>query len=334
MDACALKEYIITNNYVSDILNNLNCHNIREYSQDIRAGLPTKCNTTSISINKGSLKTKVYTSDKNISGDIFTLTMNLKQFTFSETLKYLHNVFNLPFTKFIKKDSKLDPLDIFRSVKPNYNSTKDFKLYDETILNNYITAPNLWFLKEGITPSVQNQFKIGFSPEHQRISIPHRYWTGEENDYLGVMGRTINKDYDILQIPKYLPLVKFYKSLNLYGLQENYKHIQENGIVIIFEGEKSVLKMNSWKLPYAVAVGCHDISPIQQQILVGLNVEICIAFDVGIPESFIKNHCKIFKNMRRTSYIFDTDDLLDKKMSPVDKKLNTFKYLFNNRHFV
>jgi len=334
MDACALKEYIITNNYITDVLNTLNCHNIKEYSDDIRAGLPSKCNPTSIVINKNSLKTKVYTSDKDINGDIFTLTMNLKQFTFSETLKYLHHVFNLPFTKFVKKENQVDPLDIFKRVKPNYTSNKELKLYDESILNNFIIAPNLWFLHEGITPAVQSQFKIGYSPEHQRISIPHRYWSGDNNDYVGVMGRTIKQDYDILQIPKYLPLVRFYKSLNLYGLQENYKHIQENGVVIIFEGEKSVLKMNSWKLPYAVAVGSHDISAVQQQILVSLNVEICIAFDEGIPENYIKNHCKIFKNMRKTSYIFDNDDLLDKKMSPVDRKLNTFKYLFNNRKFV
>jgi DNA primase len=333
MDACALKDYIITNNYIADVLNTLNCHDIKEYGKEIRAGLPSKHDNSAISIKKDSLKTKVYTATEGINGDIFTLTMNLKHISFAETLKFLHQVFNLPFTKYVKED-KIDCLDVFKRVKKDYCSQNQLKLYDQNILNNYINAPNLWFLREGIIPKVQNQFNIGFCPEQQRITIPHRYWSGDKNDYLGIMGRTIHENYDLLQIPKYLSLVRFFKSLNLYGLQENYQHIQEKGVVIVFEGEKSVLKMNSWNMPYGVAVGCHDISPIQQQILVGLDVEICIAFDEGIPLEFIKDYCKKLKPMRKVSYIFDKDQLLDKKMSPVDKKINTFNYLFKRRTYV
>jgi DNA primase len=333
MDACALKEYIINNNYIADVLNTLNCHDIKEYGREIRAGLPEKNDSSAISIKKDSLKTRVYTATEGINGDIFTLTMNLKQLSFSDTLKFLHTMFNLPYTKYVKED-KVDCLDVFKRVRKDYCPTNQLKLYDQTILRNFINVPNLWFLREGIIPRVQNQFCIGYCPEQQRISIPHRYWSGDNNDFLGIMGRTIYNDYDVLQIPKYLPLVKFYKSLNLYGLQENYQSIQEQGVVVVFEGEKSVLKMNSWNMPFGVAVGCHDISPIQQQILVGLDVEICIAFDEGIPLTFIKDYCKKFKHIRKVSYIFDKDQLLDKKMSPVDRKINTFNYLFKRRTYV
>lgn len=335
MDALQLKEYIIEKDAVPLILEKLNCGHIKKHKHEYRCALPEKRDGTAICIKIDSLKTKIYAKDSARRGDIITLTMELSDCSFVQALKHLHNILGLKFTKIsnIKKlEEKYDPLAVFKKAKnKNSNSDMELKIYDESILKKYIRCPNIWFFRDGISLKSQEKFNVGFCPEQSRIVIPHRFWSGDDNDYIGIMGRTIIPEYELLNIAKYFPLLPFPKSLNLYGLQENYKSIQDTGIIIVFEGEKSVMKMDTWGYNTAVALCGKEITEEQQKILVGLNVEICFAFDVGIPEEYVRQCCDRFKHLRNVSYIFDRDDLLEYKMSPVDKKKRTFDYLFKNR---
>ncbi len=337
MDALDLKKYIIEKNLIDTILDKLQCHSIKSYPKEYRAGLPEHRDPTAISVKKETLNIKIYSLDKEIKGDIFTLVMKIKEFKdteFWKAIKLIHEILDIPYTIFSKpkEDDKKDILQVFKRVATKKHYSSELKIYDEKMLKNFINLPNIWWIKEGIIPEVQERFKLGYSPQDHRITIPQRWWCGGENDFIGCKGRTVFEDYDLLGIPKYMALTKnFFKTLNVYGLQENYQSIQEAGEVIVFEAEKSVLKMATWKYNNAVAILGHDLSPEQIDILIGLDVDICIAFDKDVSQEFIIESCKRFKRLRRLTYIFDKDDILDDKMSPVDKRKKTFDFLYKYR---
>ena len=124
---------------------------------------------------------------------------------------------------------------------------------------------------------------------------------------------------------------RFDKTFNLYGLSLNIDHIKSQGIVCVFEAEKSVMKLDMYGMPVGVAVGCHEISNFQRRLLVRLEVEICICFDKDVDEEHIKKVCNGLNIGRTVSYVKDTENLLKDKDSPVDRGHRVWKQLFENR---
>ena len=333
MTSIELKQYILDNDKLQEIIKDLECHSLKEYTKEFRCGLPNHSSKNNIAINKETLGTKIFQSDsETIRGDIFTLVMIIKDISFPKANKYLHKIFELEYKFKIKevKEENKDPLNIFKKVKRKrcVINLDDLETYDDDIIKEYIPLPHIEWIREGILPFTCDVFKIGYSTQKKRIVIPTRYWCGEENDFIGIMGRTTIKEWEMLDIPKYFPLKKYYKSLNVYGLQENYKTIQEAGYCVVAESQKSVLKRHSRKDGTVVAIESHDMSPEQVIILIGLNVDIVIAMDVGVDLQHIRSMCDQFYGIRKVSYIFDKYDLLKDKQAPMDAPNKIYEYLF------
>jgi len=333
MTSIELKTYILENNKLQEIIKDLECHDLKEYTKEFRCGLPNHSSKNNIAINKETLGTKIFQSDsETIRGDIFTLIMTIKNISFPKANKYLHKLFGLEY-KFKTKEvivEKKDPLNVFKKVKRKrcIVNLDDIELFDNEIIKEYIPLVHISWLKEGILPFTCDVFKIGYSAEKKRIVIPTRLWCGDENDFIGIMGRTTIREWEMLDIPKYFPLKKYFKSLNVYGLQENYKTIQEATYCVIAESQKSVLKRHSRKDGTVVAIESHDISEEQVRILIGLNVDIVIAMDVGIELHHIRGMCEKFYGIRNVSYIYDKYDLLQDKQAPMDAPNKIYEYLF------
>ena len=64
--------------------------------------------------------------------------------------------------------------------------------------------------------------------------------------------------------------ILYIKSLNLFGLYENYDSIQKAKQVTVVEAEKSVLKRDSLNDSTLVALSGHTMSEEQAAILIGL----------------------------------------------------------------
>lgn len=342
MTAIELIQYIIDQNLIQKILDDLDCHGFKEYSTEYRCGLPGHKSKTSVAIKKDTLKVKIFQSGGEIiRGDIITLVMHIKNISFVEANKYLHKLFGLKYqykkTK-NKQEDKIDPLEIFKKVKRKRSTVNinDIEIYDSTIIEEYTPLPHINWIREGILPFTCETFNIGYSFKKNRIVIPWHYWSGTENDIVGVMGRSIlsSEQCDILNIPKYLPLKAFPKSLHIYGLQQNYESIINSGLVYVLESEKSVLKLHSRGIKNAVAIGSHCLSNEQIKILIGLNIEIVICYDKDINLDYVLNECKRFKYIRKCSYIFDEWDLLEEKESPADKHWKIFKFMSKHRRTV
>jgi DNA primase len=335
VDTIELKQYIIDNDKLQDILEDLGCHGIKEYSKEYRCGLPLHNSSNNIAIKKETLSVKIFKSDSEIlRGDILTLIMDIKNISFPKANKYLHTLLGLEY-KYIKNHTsqveKIDPLNIFKRVKKKrfVVNNDDIEIYNEEIIKEYIPLPYIdWVKNDGILSFTCEKFKIGYSADKKRITIPWRWWCGEDKDIIGVMGRTSIKEYSILDIPKYFPLKPFFKSMTLYGLQENYKSIQNAGYVCVYEAEKSTLKRHSRKDETGVSIGSHDISDEQVKILIGLNVSVIICFDKDVSLQHIRHTCSKFYGIREIFYIYDNYDLLKEKESPADASNKIFNYLF------
>lgn len=338
INADDLKEYIIENNRVYEILESLGCHDIKEYQQEWRAALPDGTNKTAVCVKKETLSSAIRNSDGNKNGDIFTLVMSIKNVSFGEANKYIHNILGLTYTYSSKlkiDDEKNDPLRIFKKVKKRRRASNvDIPIYDDSCMKEYIDLPYIGWIREGIMPNACERFNIGYSYDRKRIVIPERKWDGSEHDYIGISGRTTVPNYEMFDIPKYFKLSDTYpKGLNIYGLNENYKSIQEAGYTVVLESQKSVLKRYSRKDETCVAIGNCELTDAQVKILISLNVEICICLDEGIDINHIRKECEKFYHIRSVSYMYDRWNLLEtgSKDSPADKPNKVYNFMFKHR---
>lgn len=339
MSADELKDYIIENDNIVQILEALECHDIKEYTDEYRAALPQGTNKTAVCVKKGNLSSVIRNAEGNKAGDIFTLVMNIKGCTFGQANKFIHKTLGIPYkyTKTSKDEiTKVDPLQVFKKVQKrrHYLDVGNIKTYDDSFLSEYVQLPHISWIREGILPFACERFNIGYSYNRKRIVIPERLWSGTDDEYIGISGRTVIDNYEMFDIPKYFKLSDTYpKGFNVYGLNENYKTIQESGYVVVTEAQKSVLKRYSRKDGTCVAIGNCEITEQQVKILISLNVEIILCFDEGISIEHVRKECEKFYHIRPISYMFDRWKLMEvgSKDSPADMPNKVYNFMRDHR---
>lgn len=233
-------------------------------------------------------------------------------------------------------------------LKENNNQEFILAEYDNEILNyfDYNIKIEPW-LKEGISQETIDLADIGYYLGGDQITIPH---FDINNRLIGIRGRTVCQQ-EAEMFGKYRPLKvnrQLYNhpiGLNLYGLNLAKNGIKQMKKAIIFEAEKSVLKYISYfgiDNDIAVATCGSSLSYPQVQLLLNLGVEeIIIAFDKQYPalnteesklwsNKLIKIHNK-YKNECLISFMWDKQNLLGYKDSPIDCSKETFLQLFRER---
>jgi DNA primase len=210
--------------------------------------------------------------------------------------------------------------------------------------------PHINLFYEGIIPQTAELFKICYDPRLDRYLFPHFNYDNK-NTIVGITGRTTRSTEEIEQLllPKYWNYISGYKKMyNLYGFSHSLEYAIKNKKFIIFEAEKSVLKQYTMTRNegFSCAVGGHEISLIQAQIIMRYlppDVEVIIAFDKDVMmmkdkktgehvgEQFLLRQASLFSKYRKTSYIFDNENLLDDFDSPIDKGYHVFHQLLDNR---
>ena len=315
----------------------MECHDLHEYSTEWRAALPQGTNKTAVCVKKDNLSVNIRNSEGSKRGDIFTLVMALKDISFGKANKFIHETLGLKYSYNKNKDDseKRDPLAVFKKVKRRRHVIdKDVPTYDDSFMKEYIDLPYIGWVREGVMPFACKRFNIGYSYDRKRIVIPERKWDGDDNEYIGISGRTTIPNYELLDIPKFFKLSNTYpKGMNVYGLNENYQTIQEAGYVVVLEAQKSVLKRYSRKDGTATAIGNCEFTEEQVRILISLNVEIIIAFDEGIDINHIRQECDKFYPIRKVSYMYDKWGLIEtgSKDSPADKENKVYEFMRKHR---
>lgn len=336
MTVSELKKYVYEQKKIETVLTQLGCHQIHyhPHRDTYSAAFPDGDNPQGINIkNSPYLNFRSFSRDVDYDDgkDIIDLVEKIKQCSFSEAIKVIHKILDLPYKKELKKSQQNQ--DLVKTEKNRLSKFKgrkhinvdDIHALPEAMLDDYTPLLYIGWLREGIMPWTARKFGIAFSYRRKRIIIPLRHWqTGE---LLGINARTIVENYDLLGIKKYFITPTYQKNLNLFGLYENQEAIQKAGYVVIYEAEKSVLKRDSLNDSTGVALSGHTISDEQVSILLGLNVDIVLALDKDISNNEVRFLCEKFYGKRNVYYLFDRWGLLGEKDSPADASNQVFQFL-------
>lgn len=348
MQAKELKQYILDDtDRIYTLLRNANFHDFRQNSEEIRCALPNMTNPTGVMIK---LNNSLYTSlfELGYSGDLFGALGVVLEKSFSEVMRWVHSLLGL--SNGYKKDDILDPLATLIKLSGNHKSEQQFtsnKLYDQSVLNKFVNGIHRSIIEEGITPDVARKFNIMYDPHMDRVIFPHFDWE-DFTKVVGVQGRTtLSKvEIEMTGTPKYWNYIKHYrKALNLYGFNQASENVKESKQIILFEAEKSVLKQFTFTNceGNSVALGGHTISDNQVDFILRKlpsDGEVILAFDHDVMtkenegERYIINQAKKFSIFRKTSYIFDTYNILGEKDSPIDCGKKKWDYLFKWRKVI
>ena len=337
-----LKRYIYENNKIIDILEKLGMNNIKDTnSKYISCSQPDGDNPSSTIIYKDEyLTTLAYTRNikpKDYTGqtNIFHLIMYILNCEYSSAITWCYGVLGLDNTKTEYSKRKVY-LSLFKKInKPQ--KIKEQIYYSTDILKQFSSTPHIDLIRNDaiISKKVIEKYNIKYDFRSERIVFPH-FKYDDSTKIAGLIGRTTVKAYKELGIKKYMSLLptEYIKTQNLYAFNLNKQNILDNGIVIVVESEKSVIKLDMYGFPYAVSVGCHNISEFQQKLLISLKCEIVIAFDKDVEEEHILETCKQLNKFTKVSYIKDEYNLLKEKDSPVDRGYKKWCFLFKHRKYL
>lgn len=205
---------------------------------------------------------------------------------------------------------------------------------NENILNQYPLYIVQEWIDEGISEEIQRKIGIRIDEKRCRWLIPIR---DEKGILVAIKGRTYLPNNKELDIPKYIYYkenkeIKYFNNV-LFGLNYNYQSIKELNEVILFEGEKSVMKAMSMGINNAVAIGKDGINPLIKYKILQLHVNVVLMLDKDVLKKDIIKECKKISMFTNTFYSYDDNNFLDIKTkdSPIDRGFPVFLELYDNK---
>lgn len=278
--------------------------------------------------------------------DIFDLikrvkTINQEEYNFYDTLYSIADLVSYNIFSETTQEKYISNIDKFKQ-----NEEIVLKEYDKTVLETFYPYRTIEWAREGISEEAMRKFNISYYAYRNKIVIPHYDIDGR---LIGIRGRTLDLEEEKLY-GKYMPLrvedilYKHPLSFNLYGIYENQEDIKKYGKVVIFEGEKSVLKYNDlYDYNISVASCGSSLNYKQVELLVkNLQVrEIIIAYDKEFSNfaskegrayyDKLKKICQKYMNYCNFYFLFDFNNLLELKDSPIDKGKEIFEKIMKNK---
>lgn len=340
----------ITDNDVKEILEEYDVFPIKEDDNTII--FPTACHN--INPHDASPKLYYYKDSKvfycftecNKSYDIIELIMTIEKIR-GNNLSFIDALEKIKDKLHYQEEFYTMPQKhIYDSVQNYYrkaNNKIPYSIYEKNIMNFFeFYLPYEW-AKDGITLAELKKFNIRYYASENQMVIPHY---NINMDLVGIRIRAFNQE-DIVK-GKYRPLKlenTIYShplSQFCYGLWENKNNIKETQKAIIFEGEKSTLLGEQLEYNNTVACCGSNISKVQIMQLVNCGAkEIIIAFDKEYKDNRDKKN-EIYYNKLYTlakryslycnmSFIFDFENLLKEKDSPIDNGIEIFNHLLERR---
>lgn len=301
---------------------------------------------------------KCYT-DCGISFDIYELVQKQKtisdnvEWSLPKAIAYVATYFGYSAKTFDFQETqeKLKDWEILNNYE-RINSIEEktqiveLKVFDDKILKHLPRPRILPWEQEGISKEILLHKGIAYDPKNQGIVIPHY---DIDNRLVGIRERTLIKEEE--KYGKYKPAIlngKMYNhplGFNLYNLNNSKDNIKLLQKVVVFEGEKSSLLYASYfgeENDISVANCGSSLISYQVKLLLLLGVkEIIIGWDKQfkkIGDDEWKRWTKKLTDIHtkygayvQISYLFDKENLLDYKDSPIDKGPDIYMKLFKER---
>lgn len=181
--------------------------------------------------------------------------------------------------------------------------------------------------QEGISRASLDKFQVFYDAFSDRLVYPIRNMDGK---IVNIGGRTLDPLWKEKKLRKYCYFHSWGTLDTIYGVAENMQEIKKRGEIILFEGCKSVLIADTWGIHNCGAILTSHLNPNQMKILLKLGCRVVFALDkdVRIRDDHNINKLKQYLNVE---YIWDREDLLSEKDSPVDKGQDVFRRLYEQR---
>lgn len=352
MDIAQIKLYLLESpSRLEKLLEYFGFHGFNYAQDSLRCAVPDGDNTSSVAIYLvPTLPGVVYTRG-SFKGDIFSIIEKICGRTFADIIRITRTLFNLAGQKSHIK--RIDVLGDIRKYRKKKSVVKENKLYDESVvMAGYIKPPYVHedIFNEGISPEVIKSYNISYDPNFNRILFPHYDWV-EHDKIVGMQGRIAGmttSEASLLGVPKYWNYITgYYKRTNLYGWSHAHDNIINEKKLIIFEGEKSVLKhaTMTFNKSFSVAIGGVELHDEQIKFIAThtpLDTEVIFAFDKDVTKDEEESE-RMFDLASRMSLFRDTSVIIDRidngkilgeKDSPVDNGHLVWEYLFSERESV
>lgn len=332
MQVSELKEYILNNELVEDVLAALGCGHIRNKGDYISASNPDggdnpqaivvylNDNLTCIDYTRTLSKTKRST-------DIFDLVAYFQQCTFPEAVKWICDAIGVDY--YNEPKNIPESLQIIKMLKQMSTHSEEederpLKPISERILKYYIPCPNKMFEDDGISLEVQQEFEVGVDPQSDYITIPVRDSLGT---LCGVKGRYFGNP-DAFHT-KYTYLERCNKSRILYGYWQNRQYIKSSKYIYIVESEKAVQQLATMGIRNAVSTSGKTISKHQVELIIRTGCTPIFCYDEDVTEDELQNIGNMFISGIPVYAMVDNEHILGEKQSPSDDP-EKWQYLVKN----
>lgn len=220
------------------------------------------------------------------------------------------------------------------------------QIYDKAVLEGIDKIYPLNWIKEGISCETMAKYQIGYYVPSQCTTIP---CFDREGNLIGVRGRFWSPEE--IEMGKYRPLTlldgttyKFPTNNVFFGINWNWENIERTGVVTLVEGEKSVLKADTFygRDSNVLALYGSQLGMKRRNQLVKMGVkEVNLALDsdyreIG-DEDFKRFHAKMlsigkmFQGFAKVYVLFNNLGLDGYKCSPFDFDKATFERMFESR---
>lgn len=285
-------------------------------------------NTPSFSIRKET--NSFYDFSSGIGGNVFTFVKYYNHCSAREAVEILKKYIGCD-GETVAPRKKLAATVVCKKFKPakQHKKASSITIYPDNCMEKYEKKDEklaAWEA-EGISRASLDKFQVYYDSFSNRLVYPIRNINGQ---IVNIGGRTLDPDFKAKKLRKYTYFSGWGEMDVIYGLFENMQSILEKREVILFEGCKSVLVADSWGIHNTGALLTSHLNPNQMKILARLGVRVVFALDKDVRVRDDHNIAKL-KRYVSVEYFWDRADLLDEKDAPVDKGLEVFKKLYEQR---
>lgn len=155
---------------------------------------------------------------------------------------------------------QLNTLNKYKKTRVN-----SFTYFTEQDIQNMVQFRPDTFEKKGFDKDVLDFFQVGFDFKKKRIVVPMR---NENNELVGVTGRTLDPNYKELGLPKWLHYQGSNVSENFFNINNAISASKEmDGSIIIVEGPKDAIWLHQHGFKNVIALLSNSVTQVQKGIL-------------------------------------------------------------------